>query len=169
MGILLLLLFVAICFVLIVAYAQRSVPLPVGAGAPSFSLADQAGRVFELSGKQPVILAFFPRDNTSRCIGQMREFASHKAAFEQMGFNVYFIAVADVESNRKFADACATQFPILADVSGEVSRAYGSIINFGVFKFAKRSTFVIDGHGRISGCFIVSEPAGHAKELLDSL
>ncbi len=169
MGILLLLLFVAICFVLIITYAQRSVPLPSGVPAPAFALADQFGEILALPDGRSLVLAFFPRDKTSRCIGQIQEFATHIESFERLGYQVAFVAIADAESNKAFAEACHTNLPILADLSGAVSRNYGSIIDFGVFKFAKRSTFVIDANGTISRSFIVNEPIGHANAVLESL
>ena len=170
MDILLLLLFVVICFVLAVSYAQRSVPLDRGARAPQFVLADQFGKEVSLpAAGQPVVLAFFPRDNTSRCLAQLREFSTCHDEFGQLGYKVFFVAIANAQSNGTFANAHQIALPILADTTGAVARAYGSIIDFGVYRFAKRSTFVIDGAGLIAASMVVSEPTGHAKTLLDSL
>ncbi len=170
MEILLLLLFVAILFVLVVTYAQRSVPLAPGARAPSFELSDQLGTVFEIpKAGARTVLAFFPRDNTSRCLGQIEEFTALNSEFERLGCQVFFVAISDENGNKKFADAHRVELPILFDASAAVATAFGSIIDFGLYRFAKRTTFIIDNAGMIAATFVVSEPRGHAKAVLDTL
>ncbi len=163
-------LFVAILFVLGVTYAQRSDPLVPGMQAPAFKAVDQFGNAFEMpmAGARTV-LAFFPRDNTSRCLGQIEEFATLNSEFERLECRVFFVAISDTNGNKQFADAHQVKLPILADVSAAAASAFGSIVDFGLYRFAKRTTFIVDNTGKIAATFVVSEPRGHAKVVLDAL
>ena len=170
MEILLLLLFLVICFVLVVSYAQRSEALKQGTRAPPFVLIDQHGNAVTVpTSGQAVVLAFFPRDPTPRCLGQLREYADCLAAFQELGYAVYFVAIADQADNAAFTNTHHIGLPILADANGKVSRSYGSIVDFVFFRFAKRTSYVIDRQGLIVATSVVGEPSGHAKMLLDGL
>lgn len=170
MEILLPLLFIAVVFVVVVSFAQSSEPLAVGTVAPSLVLQDQQGLTVELpfSG-QPVVLAFFPRDNTSRCLAQLREFTDAKTDFNRRGWDVVFIAIADTQSNAAFCNAHQIALPILADADGRAAKQYGSIVNFGFYRFAKRTTFLVNAEGNIAKHYVVAEPLGHCAEVLAAI
>ena len=170
MEILLVVLFVAIAFILIVSVAQRSEPLVKGNTAPSFSLHDQNGAQHDLPKfGQKLILVFFPRDNTSRCHAEVQDFHQYKEDFEQLGWKIVFVAVSDLASNQAYATLNKMHLPLLADVKGIVSRKYGSIISFGIYRFAKRTTFLVNERAEIQESFVVSEPNGHVEQILKIL
>jgi thioredoxin-dependent peroxiredoxin len=170
MEILILVLFAAIAFVLIVSFAQRSEPLAAGQVAPQFVLEDEAGAVHDLhaefSSRDFTVLAFFPRDPTSRCKTEMAEFHARVEDFRAAHAAVLFVALADRVSNARYLAEQGAHGSILADADGRASKAYGSIVDFWFYRFAKRSTFVIDRRGVIVKSFVVAEPVGHAAEVL---
>jgi thioredoxin-dependent peroxiredoxin len=170
MEILLLVLFGAIAFILIVSVAQRSEPLVKGNAAPSFSLRDQNGVQHDLPKHgQKLILVFFPRDNTSRCYTEVKDFHQYEQDFEELGWKIVFVAASDLADNQAYATQNNMQLPLLADVKGIVSRLYGSIISFGIYRFAKRTTFLVNERSEIQESFVVSEPNGHVEQVLKIL
>ncbi len=169
MEVLLLVLFLAIAFVVAVTLAQRSEPLQPGVSMPAISLRDQTGADFVTDNRaQFLILVFLPRDENSRCLTEVREFESRRAQFEQMGAALAFVSVHDVPSQAGFHRAHAMTIPLLADANGNLSRAFGTIIDFFVYRFAKRTTYVCQ-NGTIRKTYLVVEPKGHAGVVLDDL
>jgi thioredoxin-dependent peroxiredoxin len=173
MEILLLVLFVTIVFVLVVTFAQRGEPLAVGAHAPALRLVDVSGNLHDVAAEasraRGAVVAFLPRDATSRCLNQFREFAELDTQFNQAGYKVYFVAVATHTDNATYATKNRIAATLLADPSGASARAYGSIIDFLIYRFAKRTTYVIDATGKVIDVQVVVEPNGHAKALLSAL
>jgi thioredoxin-dependent peroxiredoxin len=167
--ILLLLLFGAIIFVIVVSFAQRAQPLPIGSVAPAISLTEaQTGAPWQPVRSGTIVCAFLPRDETSRCLTQIREFEAAAARFAELGVEVALVSVHSAQDSRQFAAKHNMTVPLLADERGMTSRAFGSIIDFGIYKFSKRETFVIrDGH--IARVYAVTEPKGHAASVLAAL
>ena len=167
MDILLPLLFFTILFVVALSFAQRSEPLAAGVAAQPLSLTDQHGNTLNLPTKgKLLVLAFFPRDSTSRCLSQLQEFSEAQPEFARLGCEVAFVAIADVQSNAAFCIQHDIAVPLLADPNGRTAKQYGSIVNFGFYRFAKRTTFLIDAKGNISKYFVVTEPVGHCAEVI---
>jgi peroxiredoxin Q/BCP len=126
------------------------VPGPaVGDPAPPFSLPGTGGRVYSLNeyrGK-PVVLVFYPGDNTPVCTDQLNTYTHDISQFEQAGAQVLAISPQDVASHEAFSGAQGGfAFPLLADVDKEVGEAYGVL---GPIGFYRRSTFVVDGDGTV--------------------
>jgi peroxiredoxin len=109
-----------------------------GTGDQSYSLSDYAG--------QPVVLVFYPGDNTPVCTMQLNTYSSDIAQFEELGAQVLAISPQDVDSHEQFSGVHGFTFPLLADTEKSVARAYGIL---GPVGFYKRSVFVIDRHGII--------------------
>jgi thioredoxin-dependent peroxiredoxin len=167
--VLLLLLFLAIAFVVAVTLAQRSEPLQPGAKAPTIDLPDQTGASFGTGMPTPfLVLVFLPRDETSRCLAEVSEFESLRAQFEQIGASIAFVSIHDVPSQAAFHRAHAMTLPLLADLRGSASRAFGTVIDFFVYRFAKRTTFLCHS-GTIKKTYVVVEPRGHAEAVLSDL
>ncbi|HUP84972.1 MAG TPA: peroxiredoxin [Acidimicrobiales bacterium] len=125
-------------------------PPRVGVGdlAPDFTLEGTGGRDYTLSQctGQPVVLVFYPGDNTPVCTMQLNTYSSDIAMFDELGAQVLAISPQSVESHEAFSGVHGFSFPLLADTEKSVARAYGIL---GPVGFYKRSVFVIDREGRI--------------------
>ncbi len=120
----------------------------VGALAPDFTLDGTGDRDYTLSEfkGQPVVLVFYPGDNTPVCTMQLNTYSSDIAQFEELNAQVLGISPQGVESHEQFANVHDFSFPLLADTEKSVGRAYGVL---GPVGFYKRSVFVIDRGGVI--------------------
>jgi thioredoxin-dependent peroxiredoxin len=125
-------------------------PPRVGVGdvAPDFSLDGTGDRSYSLGdySGQPVVLVFYPGDNTPVCTMQLNTYSSDIAQFEELGAQVLAISPQDVDSHEAFSAVHGFSFPLLADTEKSVGRAYGIL---GPVGFYKRSVFVVDGDGII--------------------
>ena len=125
-------------------------PPRVGVGdvAPDFVLEGTGDRTYSLSEYlgQPVVLVFYPGDNTPVCTMQLNTYSSDIAQFEELGAQVLALSPQDVDSHEQFSGVHGFSFPLLADTDKSVARAYGIL---GPVGFYKRSVFVIDRHGLI--------------------
>jgi len=125
-------------------------PPRVGIGdvAPDFSLEGTGDRSYSLSEYrgQPVVLVFYPGDNTPVCTMQLNTYSSDIAQFDELGAQVLAISPQDVDSHEAFSGLHGFTFPLLADTDKSVARAYGVL---GPVGFYKRSVFVIDRAGII--------------------
>jgi thioredoxin-dependent peroxiredoxin len=145
--------------------------LPIaGSAAPEFSLSSQDGQVSlqEFRGKW-VVLYFYPKDMTSGCTVEARNFQRDLQEYARRNAVVLGVSVDNTESHRQFCARDNLQFKLLADTSGEVSRAYGSLMNFGLTKISARNTFLIGPKGRIARTFARVNPSGHSAEVLAAL
>lgn len=120
----------------------------VGDRAPEISLAGTGGRTYTLSERrgQPVVLAFYPGDNTSVCTRQLCSYSADLSEFEGLGAELWAISPQDVASHEAFAASSGLTMPLLADTDREAGRAYGVV---GPVGFYRRSVFVIDAEGVI--------------------
>jgi thioredoxin-dependent peroxiredoxin len=149
--------------------------LSEGSPAPDFELADDKGEHVKLSdfrGK-PVVLYFYPKDDTPGCTTEACEFRDAYDVFRERGAEVLGVSPDDVTSHEKFKTKYELPFTLLADPEHEVAEKYGV---WGERKFAgktymgiNRSTFVIDADGKIARAMLGIKPAGHASAVLDSL
>jgi peroxiredoxin Q/BCP len=128
----------------------------VGQAAPDFTLpgiklaGDQAERgEYTLSAMRgaPLVLAFYPGDDTAVCTRQLCSYTAGLDGFTDAGATVWGISPQDADSHERFARKRALAMPLLADVGLTVSRAYGITLGSGGLR---RSVFVIDGDGIIA-------------------
>ena len=120
----------------------------VGDTAPDFTLLGTGGVKHSLSdyrGK-PVVLAFYPGDNTPVCTKQLDSYQGDLAGFEAVGAQMIGISPQSVESHDEFACKRGYGFPLLADTEKTVAAAYGVL---GPLGFYRRSVFVVDAEGVI--------------------
>jgi peroxiredoxin Q/BCP len=125
----------------------------VGTTAPDFTLpgvlvaggtAEHADYALSAQRGKPVVLAFYPGDNTPVCTRQLCSYTSGLDAFTGLGATVWGISPQDIASHEEFARRHDIGLPLLADVGLAVSRRYGiSLGGVGL----RRSVFVIDRHG----------------------
>jgi peroxiredoxin Q/BCP len=120
----------------------------VGDPAPDFSLPSTGGATVSLSDHRghPVVLVFYPGDDTPVCTKQLNAYNDGLDAFEELDAQVIGISAQDVASHEKFSGKHGFKFPLLADTDKAVAGAYGTL---GPIGFPRRSVFVIDGDGMI--------------------
>lgn len=120
----------------------------IGDQAPEFTLPGTGGRNYSLAdyiGK-PVVLVFYPGDNTAVCTKQLCSYTKSIDEFKGVGAQVLGISPQGVESHELFSEKHGFGFPLLADIDKEVSGRYGIL---GPLGFSRRSVFVVDGRGII--------------------
>ena len=122
--------------------------ISVGDIAPEFTLPGTGGRNYSLIdyiGK-PVVLVFYPGDNTTVCTKQLCSYTQSIDEFTNVGAQVLGISPQGVESHEQFSQKHGFGFPLLADTEKVVSGHYGVL---GPLGFSRRSVFVVDGKGII--------------------
>jgi peroxiredoxin Q/BCP len=121
----------------------------VGDLAPAFTLPGTGGRSYSLEeyrGK-PVVLVFYPGDNTPVCTNQLNTYTRSIEQFEGVDAQILAISPQGVESHEKFAcKQGGFGFPLLADTDKKVGDLYGVL---GPIGFYRRSVFVVDAAGVI--------------------
>jgi peroxiredoxin Q/BCP len=146
-----------------------------GQPAPDFSLQDDHGKTVKLSALRgkPVVLYFYPKDDTPGCTKEACAFRDLKDGFAKRGAHVLGMSPDDVESHGKFRDKFSLNFPLLADLGHQVAERYGAWreknmygkVSMGV----QRSTFVIDGEGKVRKVWKKVNVDGHDQQVLDAL
>jgi peroxiredoxin Q/BCP len=146
-----------------------------GKQAPDFELQTDAGETVKLSDfrGRPVVLYFYPKDDTPGCTTEACEFRDAYDVFRDRGAEVLGVSPDDVTSHVKFKTKYELPFTLLADPEHEVAEKYGV---WGERSYAgktymgiNRSTFVIDSEGNVARAMLGIKPAGHASEVLDAL
>ena len=131
--------------------------LPTNAGDGDISLADYRGRW--------VVLYFYPQDGTSGCTLEARRFQESRSDFQALNAEIVGVSADDVASHESFCAAEGIEFPLLSDVDGQVSKAYGSWLT----GRSLRHTYLIDPEGRLRERFLGVRPAIHSQEVLMTL
>ena len=149
--------------------------LNVGDQAPDFTLKNDAGddiTLHALRGK-PVILYWYPKDDTPGCTTEACAIRDVYGEFEQAGAVVLGASADNVASHAKFKAKYNLPFALLADEDHQVAEQYGV---WGLKKFMgkeflgiNRITFLIDEHGVIKQVWPNVKPEGHAEEILAAL
>jgi peroxiredoxin Q/BCP len=141
-----------------------------GEPAPDFTLATDEGQVVTLSSlkDKPVILFFYPKDDTPGCTIECKEFRDARPQFVERA-HVFGISPDSVASHQAFRDKYALNFPLLSDPGHLVATDFGvwgpkKSGNEGIF----RTTFVLRD-GKIARVFTDVKPEGHAAEVLAAL
>ena len=150
-------------------------PVPEGTIAPDFSLADEAGVMHKLSdyrGK-PVVLYFYPKDDTPGCTTEACNFRDDYSAYQQAGVTILGISPDTSKSHARFKTKFDLPFTLLADEGHKVCDLYGV---WGRKKFmgrefdgVLRTTFLIDAQGVIAKVFENVKPPQHSAEVLLAL
>jgi thioredoxin-dependent peroxiredoxin len=146
-----------------------------GKEAPDFELTSDSGERVRLSQfrGRPVVLYFYPRDDTPGCTTQACAIRDSYADFETQNAAVLGVSPDSESSHVKFKQKYGLPFTLLADPDHTVSEQYGvwKERNFGGRKYmgVERSTFVIDEDGRIAKVIRRVKPDTHAALVLDVL
>ena len=146
-----------------------------GKPAPDFTLRSDAGESVTLSSLrgQPVVLYFYPKDDTPGCTAQACGIRDGWDEFAQRGAVVFGVSPDDVASHVKFKEKYGLPFTLLADEDHEVSEAYGTWVEKNMYgkryMGVERSTFVIDADGTVSRVMRKVKPDTHAGDVLAAL
>jgi thioredoxin-dependent peroxiredoxin len=144
------------------------VKLQVGDSAPELKLKDQHGNLVFLrdyAGKW-VVLYFYPKDDTPGCTREACRFRDETQQLAPFNVQVIGVSVDDRESHEKFARKFKLSFPLLADPTKKVTKAYGALA---FYRLARRMTFIIDSDGKIRKIFEKVNPNTHVEEIIASL
>jgi peroxiredoxin Q/BCP len=144
-----------------------------GAIAPDFSATLDDGSTLQLSSLRgsPVVLFFYPKDDTPGCTVEACAFQAALPTFEGVNAKVIGVSPDPAKKHVKFKAKFGLNYPLVADTEHTVSQAYG-VWGEKTFMGRKylgvnRTTFVIDAKGRIAHVFEKVKPDGHAAEVAD--
>ncbi|HEY8685906.1 MAG TPA: thioredoxin-dependent thiol peroxidase [Chloroflexota bacterium] len=149
--------------------------LSPGDTAPDFMLPESGGgtrSLHDLRGKK-VILFFYPKDDTSGCTKEACGFRDSYEEYRGVNAEILGISPDDVKSHDKFAAKYKLPFPLLADVDHQVSEAYGAWGQKSLYgrKYMGmiRTTYLIDGDGKVQKVWAKVKPAEHSREVLSAV
>ena len=143
-----------------------------GKKAPAFTLKDQNGKVHKLSeyAGRPVVLYFYPKDDTPGCTKEACSFNDNLPTFKKSKAAILGVSILDEKSKKKFADKFELEFPLLADEAHDVAEKYGVWQEKSLYgrKFMgiARTTYLIDGSGKVARRWDNVKVDGHADEVL---
>jgi len=142
--------------------------LAEGTPAPPIDTTAHTGEHVSLAALRgkPVVLYFYPKDDTSGCTKEACEIRDAWQKFQEAGAVVLGVSTDDNTSHVAFAQKYKLPFLLLPDQGGAIAKAYGVPLRMGL---AKRVTFIIDRQGKIAKVFPDVNPAGHASEILAAL
>lgn len=150
-------------------------PVAIGAKAPAFSLKDQSGTTHTLAGYagRPLVLYFYPKDDTSVCTEQACAFNQALPEFGALGAAVLGVSILDTRSKAKFAAKNKLTFPLLADEDNAVSGKYGVWVEKSMYGKAymgiARTTFLIDPAGKVAQRWDNVKVPGHIDEVREAI
>ena len=146
-----------------------------GKKAPAFTLlADDGSQVklAELQGK-PVVLYFYPKDDTPGCTKEACTFRDRQDEIRSLRAVVLGVSPDDIASHKKFRDKYELNFPLLVDKDHKVAEKYGAWREKNMYgkksMGIQRSTFLIDGSGKVAKVWKKVRVEGHDQQVLDAL
>lgn len=131
--------------------------LPSNSGDGEISLSDYRG--------QWLVVYFYPADFTPGCTLEARRFQQDLPKYLDLNTQILGISADDVDSHQDFCDSEGLRFPLLSDVGGAVSKAYGSWI----YSRSVRHSFIIDPDGILRDRFVKVNPSIHSQDVLARL
>ena len=143
----------------------------VGNAAPAFTLTTNEGKQVSLSdfkGKW-VVLYFYPKDFTSGCTIEARNFQRDLAKYQAANAVILGVSVDTAQSHKEFCAKEGLNFKLLADTEAKTSADYGSIMEYNGAKISARNTFIIDPNGKIAKVFEKVKVQAHSDEVLAAL
>ena len=143
----------------------------VGATAPAFNLTTNEGKQVSLGdfkGKW-VVLYFYPKDFTSGCTLEARNFQRDLAKYDAANAVILGVSVDTADSHKDFCAKEGLNFKLLSDSEAKVSEQYGSIMEYNGAKLSARNTFIIDPQGKIAKVYTSVKLAEHSEQVLKDL
>ena len=146
----------------------------IGENAPDFTLPSTSGEDVTLSSLKPkaVVLFFYPRDNTSGCTKEAIGFSELKEAFAAENVEVFGLSKDDMKSHHKFVEKQKLTVELLTDADSDVCEAYDvwkeKKMYGKTYMGIERSTFLIDGEGKIAQVWRKVKVPGHVEEVMEA-
>jgi len=146
-----------------------------GSKAPAFTLTADDGskvRLADLIGS-PVVLYFYPRDDTPGCTREACAFRDQQKALQKLGAIVLGVSPDDVASHEKFRDKFNLNFPLLADPGHKMAEKYGAWREKNLYgkksMGIQRSTYLIDSTGKVAKLWKRVKVDGHDTHVLAAI
>jgi peroxiredoxin Q/BCP len=146
-----------------------------GSKAPDFELPDAQGRAVRLSKLKgrPVVVYFYPKDDTSGCTAEAKDFSCLIDEFRQAGAEVIGISPDSPASHAKFRDKYNLGVRLLSDEERTTAEAYGVWVEKSMYgrKYmgVERATFLVDSSGKVARSWRKVKVPGHAEEVLEAV
>jgi peroxiredoxin Q/BCP len=146
--------------------------LEVGKKAPAFTLESSEGGSVSLAdfAGTPVVVYFYPRDNTPGCTTEANDFRTAMSKFKKLGVDVVGVSKDSIASHCKFRDKFKLNFALLSDPDGKMLETYGAWGDKNMYgkkmKGIIRSTVLIDGEGKVAAVWPKVSVKGHVDAVL---
>jgi len=143
--------------------------------APDVILPNETGDIIDIKDFRPnmVVLFFYPRDNTSGCTREAKDFTENTELFNNLNINVFGISKDSITSHEKFIKKQNLTIPLLSDEAGSVCEDFGvwkeKSIYGKIYMGIERSTFIIDGFGSVTHEWRKVKVANHVAEVLETV
>ncbi|MBX9797184.1 peroxiredoxin [Sphingomonas sp.] len=119
---------------------------------------------------KPLVLYFYPKDDTPGCTREAQDFSAHAAAFAAIGVNLLGVSADSPTKHKKFIDKYSLAIPLASDEGNEVIEAFGAWVEKSMYgkKYMgiDRSTFLFDAEGKLARAWRKVRVPGHAEEVL---
>jgi peroxiredoxin Q/BCP len=146
-----------------------------GKRAPAFTLNDQDGKTHKLSdyAGQPVVLYFYPKDDTPGCTAETCSFRDNLPKFKKSKAAILGVSILDEKSKAKFAAKYDVNFPLLADADHDIAEKYGvwqEKSRYGrKYMGIARTTYLIDADGKVAKRWDNVKVDGHTDAVLEAV
>jgi len=143
--------------------------------APDVILPNETGDIIDIKDFRPnmVVLFFYPRDNTSGCTREAKDFTENLELFNNLNINVFGISKDSITSHEKFIKKQNLTIPLLSDEAGSVCEDFGvwkeKSMYGKIYMGIERSTFIIDGSGSVTHEWRKVKVANHVAEVLETV
>ena len=143
--------------------------------APDVILPNETGDIIDIKDFRPnmVVLFFYPRDNTSGCTREAKDFTENTELFNNLNINVFGISKDSITSHEKFIKKQNLTIPLLSDEAGSVCEDFGvwkeKSMYGKIYMGIERSTFIIDGSGSVTHEWRKVKVANHVEEVLEAI
>ncbi len=150
--------------------------LKEGDTLPTFKLPDESGKdktFKDLVRKKGMVLYTYPKDNTSGCTIEAKEFTEHLTAFRRRGFEVVGLSKDTVKSHCNFIEKHGLKVPLLSDPEAGLIQGLGAWgekkMSGRTYMGILRATFVVDAKGKVLKVYPKVKARGHAEQVLEDL
>ena len=143
--------------------------------APDVILPNETGDIIDIKDFRPnmVVLFFYPRDNTSGCTREAKDFTENIELFNNLNINVFGISKDSITSHEKFIKKQNLTIPLLSDEAGSACEDFGvwkeNSMYGKTYMGIERSTFIIDGSGSVTHEWRKVKVANHVAEVLETV